>query len=173
MIMVKFNALAICLLVPAMSACATSSDISVAPASEKNAAALPALIRQNVPTEMTMQALFMGRLHRDPKGCLRGDNDGGPLILWHHDTRIARGPDGRIQIADAVTGNHVHVGDDIALSGGYRAGPVANVAEPVPPACQSHGRVFVAGRVMSEAQRRDLLARIGNRPNAPSSPTVR
>ncbi len=123
MIIVKFNALAICLLVPAMSACATSSDISAAPANETNAAALPALIRQNVPTEMTMQALSWVDCIQTRRDVCAVTTTAGLSSLWHHDTRIDRGPDGRIQIADTVTGNHVHVGDDIALSGGYRAAP--------------------------------------------------
>ena len=64
-----------------------------------------------------------------------------------------RTPDGRIRIADNTTGNAVHVGDEIALSGGYRAGPVTNITEPVPQGCQPPRRFFIVGRVMSEAQR--------------------
>jgi hypothetical protein len=63
-------------------------------------------------------------------------------------------------------GNVVHVGDDIALSGGYRPGPATNVTEPVPRACQPQSRFFIAGRVMSEAQRQDMLKRERERPMA-------
>lgn len=40
----------------------------------------------------------MGRLHLDADGCLRGDNENGPIIIWRHETRIERAADGRIRI---------------------------------------------------------------------------
>lgn len=150
-----------------LPACASTARVTPVSAQASGAAPLPVLIRQTIRTEMTMQALFMGRLHLDPPGCLRGDNDEGPIIVWHHDTGIERAPDGRIRITDSTTGNAVHVGDEIALSGGYRAGPVSNVTEPVPQGCQPPKRFFIAGRVMSEAQRQDLLARQRRQPAAP------
>jgi hypothetical protein len=159
---------ALFLAVLGMSACTIRSDSSAATSQAADAARLPVLVRQSVRNELTMQALFMGRLHLDANGCLRGDNDAGPIILWHHDTRIERASDGRIRIADATTGNAVHVGDEIALSGGYRAGPATNVIEPVPQACQPGSRFFVAGRVMNEAQRQDMVKRQRNRPTFPS-----
>lgn len=155
-----------------LSAC-TNIEGSTAAAQAAEAAQLPVLVRQNVRNDMTLQALFMGRLHLDPNGCLRGENDAGPIIIWHHDTRIERAPDGRVRIADTTTGNAVYVGDEIALSGGYRAGPATNIAEPVPRACQSQSRFFVAGPIMSEAQRQDLLERQRNRIIAPSPPAGR
>jgi hypothetical protein len=160
--------LAGCLAVLAMTACTPESNTPADAAPSADAAPLPVLVRQSVRNEQTLQALFMGRLHLDANGCLRGDNDAGPIIIWHHDTRIERGPDGRIRISDPTTGNAVHVGDEIALTGGYRAGPVTNVTEPVPAACQAQSRFFVAGPVMSEAQRQDLLERQRNQPVVPS-----
>jgi hypothetical protein len=162
-----------------LPACASTARVAPVSAQASGAALLPVLIRQTIRTDMTMQALLMGRLHLDPHGCLRGDSDEGPIIIWHHDTGIERAPDGRIRIADNTTGNAVHVGDEIALSGGYRAGPVSNVTEPVPQACQPPKRFFIAGRVMSEAQRQDMLGRQRSQPAAalPGSsapePTVR
>lgn len=163
----------LCLAVPGVAACATKTDTSAAAVRVADVTQLPALVRQSVPHEFTMQALFMGRLHLDANGCLRGGGDVGPIIVWHHDTRIERAPDGHIRIADTTTGNAVHVGEEIALSGGYRAGPVANVTEPVPQACQPQGRFFIAGRVMSETQRQGLLERQRNRPVAPSRPDAK
>ena len=162
-----------------LPACAPAARVAPVSAQAGDAAPLPALIRSTIRTEMTMQALFMGRLHLDPHGCLRGGSDDGPIIVWHHDTAIARAPDGRIRIADNATGNAVHVGDGIALSGGYRPGPISNVTEPVPQACKPPKRFFIAGRVMSEAQRQDVLQRQHRRPSvplpagAPAAPTVR
>jgi hypothetical protein len=153
-----------------MSACAIKTD-SPAAAAQADAARLPVLVRQSVRNEQTLQALFMGRLHLDTQGCLRGDNDAGPIIIWHHDTRMVRAPDGRIRIVDIATGNGVYVGDDIALSGGYRTAPATNVTEPVPGSCLPQSRFFVAGRVMSEDQREDIMRRQHNRPIAPSAST--
>lgn len=167
---IHLSYIALRLAVPGLAACATKTDSSAAAAQVADVAQLPVLVRQNVPHELTMQALFMGRLHLDANGCLRGGYDVGPIIVWHHDTRIERAPDGRIRITDTMTGNAVHVGEEIALSGGYRAGPVANVTEPVPQACQPQRRFFIAGRVMSETQRQDLLERQRNRPWRPHGP---
>ena len=155
------------LAVLALPGCASAARVAPVGAQVSDAALLPVLIRQNIRTEMTMQALFMGRLHLDPHGCLRGGSDDGPIIVWHHDTDIERAPDGRIRITDRTTGNAVHVGDEIALSGGYRAGPLSNVTEPVPQACQPPKRFFIAGRVMSEAQRQDILQRQRRQSAAP------
>ena len=170
---------ALVLAVLGLPACAPAARVAPVSAQASDATPLPALIRSTIRTEMTMQARFMGRLHLDPHGCLRGGSDEGPIIVWHHDTGIERAPDGRIRIADSTTGNAVHVGDEIALSGGYRAGPVSNVSEPMPQACQPPKRFFIAARVMSEAQRQDMLQRQRRQPLAPSpvgaapEPTVR
>ena len=170
---------ALVLAVLGLPACAPAARVAPVSAQASDATPLPVLIRSTLRTEMTMQALFMGRLHLDPHGCLRGGSDEGPIIVWHHDTGIERAPDGRIRIADSTTGNAVHVGDEIALSGGYRAGPIGNVTEPVPQACQPPKRFFIAGRVMSEAQRQDMLQRQHRQPqaplptSAPAAPTVR
>lgn len=145
-------------------------DSSAANAQAADAAELPVLIRQRAGNESTLQALFIGRLHLDANGCLRADSDAGPIIIWHHDTRIQRTPDGRTWVADPSMGNAVQVGEEIALSGGCRAGPATNVAGPVPHACQPQSRFFVAGRVMSGAQRQGLLERQRNRPTASSPP---
>jgi hypothetical protein len=158
------------LAVPGIAACTTKTDGPAGATPATKGAQLPILIRQNLRNEMTLQALFMGRLHLDANGCLRAGDEAGPIIIWHHDTRIERAPDGRIRVNDPLTGNAVHIGDEIALSGGYRAGPAANVTEPVPQSCQPQSRFFVAGRVMSEAQRQDILARQRNRPFAPIPP---
>jgi hypothetical protein len=158
------------LAVPGIAACTTKTDGHIVAAPAAKRAPLPALIRQNLRNEMTLQALFMGRLHLDANGCLRAGDEAGPIIIWHHDTRIERAPDGRIRVDDALTGNAVHVGDEIALSGGYRAGPATTVTEPVPQSCEPQSRIFVAGRVMSEAERRDILERQRNRPVVPLKP---
>lgn len=173
MMKIHLSYIALCLAVPGLAACATKTDTSAAVVQVADVAQLPALVRQSVPHELTMQALFIGRLHLDANGCLRGGNDVGPIIVWHHDTRIERAPDGRIRITDTMTGNAVHVGEEISLSGGYRAGPVTNVTEPVPQACQPQRRFFIAGRVMSETQRQDLPERQRNRPVAPSRPDAK
>ena len=159
-----------CFALLSMPACATSPD---AAGRSTDAAPLPVLVRQAVPTGATLQALLLGRLHLDADGCLRGNNETGPIIIWRHETRIERAADGRIRIYDPSTGNSVHVGDEIALSGGYRAGPATNVTEPVPPACAQQSRVFVAGPVMSEAQRQALLARQPRRPGDASPPETK
>jgi hypothetical protein len=161
------------LAVPGMAACTTKTDGPAVATPAAKSTQLPILIRQNLRNEMTLQALFMGRLHLDANGCLRAGDEVGPIIIWHHDTRIERAPDGRIRVNDPLTGNAVHIGDEIALSGGYRAGPATSVTEPVPQSCQPQNRVFVAGRVVSEAQRQDMLARQRNRPIAPLPPAAK
>lgn len=162
-----------CFALLAMPACATSPYAVAGDGRPTDAAPLPVLVRQAVSTGATLQALFMGRLHLDSNGCLRGDNETGPIIIWHHDTSVERAADGRVRILDTTTGNSIHVGDEIALSGGYRAGPATNVTEPVPPACGQQSRFFVAGPVMSEAQRQALLARQRSRPSVASPPETK
>ena len=121
-----------------------------------------------------MQALFLGRLQLDADGCLRGGGEAGPFIIWHHDTRIDRAADGRVQIVDTTTGNSVKVGDEIALSGGniseVRA---ADLTAPVPETCRTGGGYFLAGSVMSEAQRLGITERQRNRPRVPSPPEAK
>jgi hypothetical protein len=167
--MKKFDShhMALCLAVLGISACTANWETWAATAAAADAAQLPVLVRQSVRNQQTLQALFLGRLHLDANGCLRGENDAGPIIIWHHDTSIERAPDGRIRIVDTKTGNAFNVGEEIALSGGHRAGPASNVTEPVPPACHPQDRVFIAGPVMSEVQRQDLLERQRNRPLVP------
>jgi hypothetical protein len=74
---------ALCLAILGMSACTTTTNISTAAALAEDAAQLPALVRQSERNQQTLQALFMGRLHLDSNGCLRGDSDVGPIIIWH------------------------------------------------------------------------------------------
>lgn len=69
---------ALFLAVLGMSGCTIRSDSLAATSQAADAAQLPVLVRQSVRTELTMQALFMGRLHLDANGCLRGGNDAGP-----------------------------------------------------------------------------------------------
>lgn len=168
---IYWSHLALGLAVQGTAACTTVPHMSAA-AAPVDAAQLPVLVRQSARNAMALQALFLGRLHLDANGCLRAGNEVGPIIIWHHDTRIERAPDGRIRIVDATSGVGVEVGDEIALSGGYRAGTVTNVTEPVPRACQPQSRFFVAGPIMSEAQRQDLLERQRNRTIAPPPPVT-
>lgn len=162
------NRLALSLAALGTPTCTTGTASPAAAAQATGAKQTPFLVRHSMRNETTMQALFLGRLHADVNGCLRAGNATGPIIIWYRDTRIERMRDGRVRIIDTTTGNAVHVGDEIALSGSYRAGPVTNITEPVPQACRPQSRFFVAGRVMSEAQRRDILERQRNRSRAPS-----
>lgn len=86
-------------------------------------------------------------------------------------TQMDRAADGRIRIVDIATGNAVHVGDEIALSGGRTSEVLpTSVVPQIPPACQTSGGYFVAGPIMDEEQRQRILERQRNRPTVPPSP---
>ena len=150
----------------ALSACAESGSEHTADDSVSDA--LPVFVRNNVRSDLELEALAKGRLEIDRNGCLRIGGEDGPFVIWHHDSRIERTDDGRIKITDGYSGNTAYVGDEIAMGGGVgnrvppaTGGPAeipANVTEPVPEACAS-GEIWWAGRLMTEAERQRLLGR--------------
>lgn len=166
--------LTLCLVVPALSACATQMGTSAAAVRPADLPSLPVLVRQSARAEVSLQALFMGHLHLDPNGCLRGRDEAGPLIIWHHDTRMDRAANGRVRIVDTASGSAVHVGDEIALSGGQTSEVLpASVVPQIPPACQTPGGYFIAGSIMGENERQRIFDRQRNRPTAPAPPEAK
>lgn len=166
--------LTLCLVVPALSACATLTGTSATAARPADLPSLPLLIRQSVRAEVSLQALFLGRLHLDAHGCLRGGDEAGPLIIWHHDTRIDRAADGRVRIVDTTTGNAGHVGDEIALSGGQTSEVLtASTVPQIPQVCRTPRGYFIAGSIMSETERQRILERQRNGPTVPSPPEAK
>jgi hypothetical protein len=51
----------------------------------------------SVRTNASLQALAQGPLHLDPTGCLRV-GEGGPFIIWPHDSGVSRTADCRVQM---------------------------------------------------------------------------
>lgn len=172
----KVNALrlGLCLALPAISACATEADTTANAVRPAELPSLPVLIRQSARAEVSLQALFLGRLHLDADGCLRGENEAGPLIIWHHDTQIDRAADGRVRIVDTTTGNAVHVGDEIALPGGQTSEVLpASVTPQIPQACQTRAGYFIAGSIMGEAEHQRILERQRNPMTVPAPPAAK
>ena len=64
--------------------------------------ALPVPVRMAVRATESEQALIRGRLVLDQHGCFRlGER--GAMLVWHHDTRIGREPDGRFVVYEGFT----------------------------------------------------------------------
>lgn len=149
-----------------LSACSADSDSDLS-TNDRSNDLLPTLVRNSERATAAHQALTQGKLHLDPAGCLRIADDNGPFVIWHHDSRIERTPDGRIRITDGFTGNTAYVGDEIALGGS--GGPVAprNVTPAIPVACAT-GNYWMAGQLMSEAERQEMLERERSRKPVPS-----
>lgn len=118
---------------------------------------LPVLVRSSIRPDATLQALARGRLHLDAAGCLRvGEN--GPFVIWPRDSRISRTADGRVQVIDGFSGHAVHVGEEFAVAGAGGDAAPTQLMRPVPPAC-AKGEFWLAGPVMSEADRLAMVAR--------------
>lgn len=147
-----------------LPACSADADLST---SGRSNDALPALVRNSERATVARMALAQGKLHLDPAGCLRIGDDTGPFVVWHHDSRIERTPDGRIRITDGFTGNSAYVGDDIALAGSGGPDAPRNVTPAIPAACAT-GNFWMAGPLMSEAERQEMLERERNRVPVPS-----
>lgn len=128
----------------------------------------PVLIRRGERTFAAHQALIRGHLVLDAHGCLRV-GDGGPLVIWHHDSAVERLPDGRIRITDGFTGNVAHVGDEIALGGSGGPHAPSAVIPAIPDACAG-GEYWMAGQLMSETERLEMLERERNRVPVPLPP---
>jgi len=161
--------MAISTILVVLAAC-SDPTVGVAP---NTASDLPVLVRNNVRSDLTMQASVRGRLHVDQHGCLRVGGDDGPFVIWHHDSRIERTIEGRVKITHGFTGNAAYIGDEIAMAGGqgnfvppasadYKPVTPTNVSPPIPKACAS-GEIWWAGNLMSEAERQELLGREGSR----------
>lgn len=155
-----------------LAACTGESPAPVAdaPAAE----ALPVLVRSSVRSDEVLMALALGRLTLDGNGCIRigggadADADApGPLVVWHYDSTIERTEDGRIRIVDGHVGNAAFIGDEIAMSGGHGTQVPTGVNPAVPQAC-ADGDFWVAGALLSEAQRQQILERERNWVPAPS-----
>jgi len=149
-----------------LAACSPATDTAPG-ASTTETEAPPVLVHSSIRADSALQALFMGRLHLDSNGCIRGGSDTGPLIVWHHDTRIERTDDGRILITDGSSGNSAYVGDEVAMAGGRGTGAPTNTAEPIPEVCISQ-EYWGSGYLMSEAERQAILERERNRIPVPS-----
>lgn len=153
----------------ALSACTGESPALVAdaPAAE----ALPVLVRSSVRSDEVLMALALGRLALDENGCIRiggeADDAPGPFVVWHYDSTIERTEDGRIRIVDGHVGNAAFIGDEIAMSGGHGTQVPTGVNPAVPEAC-ADGDFWVAGALLSEADRQRILERERNRVPAPS-----
>lgn len=126
---------------------------------------LPVFVRSSIRSNLELEALAKGRLEIDKNGCLRIGGANGPFVIWHHDSRIERTGDGRIRITDGYSGNTAYVGDEIAMGGGVgnRVPPASgprlevptNTTVPIPAACAA-GEIWIAGRLMTEAERQRL-----------------
>lgn len=128
---------------------------------------LPVLVRNAVRADAAPQALIQGLLVVDDAGCIRIGNaagEAGPFVIWHQDSTITRAEDGRVRITDGFTGNTIHIGDEIALGGSGGPDAPANVTPDIPEACAG-GDFWLAGQLMSEAERLGMIER--NRSRAP------
>ena len=96
--------------------------------------ALPVPVRMAVRATESEQALIRGRLVLDQHGCFRlGER--GAMLVWHHDTRIGREPDGRFVVYEGFTGMPLAVGDEVALSGSGIENVPAAMTTAIPEAC--------------------------------------
>jgi len=145
-----------------LAACSSNVDAPAGTSGDRPTAQ-PLLIRNAERATVAHQALIEGRLHADPAGCLRIGDDSGPLIVWHHDSRLEQGADGRGQVIDGFTGHAASIGDDIALGGSGGPDAPARVIPEIPAACAT-GDYWMAGELMSAAQSQALRQRQADQP---------
>ena len=154
----------------ASTACTGTTETDVD--ADAKAGVLPVLVRNAFPAQDAPQALIQGLLVVDHAGCIRIGNaagDVGPFVIWHYASTIARADDGRIRITDGFTGNTIHIGEEIALGGSGGADAPANVTPDIPAACAG-GDFWLAGQLMSDAERQDMIERNRNRTPVPLPP---
>lgn len=128
----------------------------------------PIFVRNAIHVDVAHQALMKGLLMVDDAGCIRIGNDSGeagPFVIWHHDSTIEHSEDGRIRITDGFTGNAIHIGSEIALGGSGGPDAPSNVTPSILAACA--GEYWMAGQLMSEAERQGMLERDRNRVPVP------
>ena len=133
------------------------AGVGCSPGAARVADDLPVLMARDTPAIASPQALAGGRLHVDAAGCLRV-GEGGPFVIWPYGSRISRNPDGAVQVTDGASGNVVQVGAEFAVAGAGVDTPPTGLTQPVPAACATGG-YWLAGPVMSEAQRRAAAER--------------
>lgn len=133
-----------------IAACSATPEDEMSSASD-----LPILVLNSEQQIESISNLVHGVLKSDENGCMRlsgADDDLGPVIVWHYDTRVVRSEGGRVQVVDGFSKFRVNVGDEFGISGTYVEEPPTGVIEQVPKECASRG-YFVAGAVADDSER--------------------
>jgi len=75
-------------------------------------------LTQNTPAQDVMEALYVGKVNRDPQGCLRVEGEGGALVIWPYGFRL-EARDGNLYVKDADGREVGRIGGDFRMGGGY------------------------------------------------------
>ncbi|MCH7308770.1 hypothetical protein MMO38_11590 [Acinetobacter sp. NIPH 1852] len=106
----------------------------------------PVLIINKSRNNISMLSSVHSSLYVDKNGCIRLGNDSGPLIIWHHDSKLENSFDGKITIIEGFTGKSIFIGDQITLSGGLHDLEPTNVTPIIPKTCSNHG-YWISGQL--------------------------
>lgn len=98
----------------------------------------------------------VGTLALDDRGCLRFDDETGPLIIWPYQGFSVDMVDDEVALIDEETGRVIaHVGENVAFHGSDPEYPMDSVPDymlnaPLPEECAADGGYFITGPGIGE-----------------------
>jgi hypothetical protein len=82
-------------------------------------------LTQSTRPEAVMEALYVGKVKRDPQGCLRVESEGGAVVIWPYGFRLAE-RDGGLYVESEEGRTIGQIGGDFRMGGGFV--PAGNTA---------------------------------------------
>lgn len=75
-------------------------------------------LTQRTPPGAVMEALYTGKVNRDPQGCLRVETEGGAMVIWPYGFRL-EARDGGLYVENADGRTIGRIGGDFRMGGGF------------------------------------------------------
>lgn len=75
-------------------------------------------LTQSTRPKATMEALYEGKVNRDPQGCLRVESEGGAVVIWPYGFRLAE-RDGGLYVENEQGRTIGQIGGDFRMGGGF------------------------------------------------------
>lgn len=107
-----------CLAALALAACSGGDAAGPAPEDGDADTEATVFLTQDVPSSVTMEALYAGKVNRDADGCLRVESEGGALVIWPYGFRLVGGGN-VLHVKNARGKNIGRIGGSFRMSGGY------------------------------------------------------
>jgi hypothetical protein len=108
----------------ALAACARADGTSPARSANESPDET-VFLTQGTRPEATMEALYVGKVNRDPQGCLRVESEGGAVVIWPYGFKLAE-RDGGLFVENEEGRSIGQIGGDFRMGGGFV--PAGNTA---------------------------------------------